>query len=199
MSSPSSKTTKKITSVTPQASPKPAPAPVATPSPTSPAAQVAPQAHPHGSVPPRFAVGGAITTPQPPAAKEVSSAAFKAAFEIAKVLANLSKSDQRSAMQMAGVQIGLSVTSQFARVATSVAATPAPTPKGGKGGRAPAPQAKWGPDVKSKQSQIASINKAIAEESAKLGQQLPADHALLLQRGQAFRDLQGLKGSSRAS
>jgi hypothetical protein len=181
-------------------SPSKSAAPAAATQSPQPAAQAAPQAQPRGAVPPQPAARtAAATPPQPSAAKEVSSAAFKAAFEIAKVLSNLSKSDQRSAMQMAGVQIGLSVTSQFARVAASAAATPAPVPKGNKGGRAPPPQAKWGPDVKAKQSQIASLNKAIAEESAKLGQQLPSDHALLVQRSRAFRDLQGLKGSSRAS
>jgi hypothetical protein len=102
-------------------------------------------------------------------------------------------------MQMAGVQIGLSVTSQFAAAAASAARPSAPPAKGKKGGKAPPPQKKWGEDVKAKQSEIAGINKAIAEESAQLGRQLPADHPLLKRRDQSFRDLKGLKGKSGAS
>jgi hypothetical protein len=132
---------------------------------------------------------------QPQAGKTVSGPAFKAAFEIAKILANLSKKDQVSAMQMAGVHAGLSVTSQFARIPTVSAAVPLSGPQGRPAPRVPPPQAKWGPEVKAKQSEIAGLNRQIAAVSvANEGQQLPAEHPLLLQRGQAFRDLQGLKG-----
>jgi hypothetical protein len=131
--------------------------------------------------------------------REVSSAAFKGAFEIAKILSNLSNKDRLSAMQMAGAQIGLSVTTQFVATAAKQQAVINSTPKGSKGGRAPPPTKKWGADVKAKQSQIASINKAISEESEKLGKQLPSDHELVQRRDQSFRELKALKGKSSAS
>jgi len=140
------------------------------------------------------------TPDHPQGEKEISPAAFKAAYEIAKVLQNLSKKDQKSAMQMAGVQAGLSVTSQFAAVATAVAnRAPAPAPQGPKPRRQPPPQKKWGADVKAKQSEIARLNKQISEESARLGASLPAGHALLELRDQSFRELKALKGASGAS
>jgi len=158
---------------------------------------------PKGVVPPPAAKQQAKGPPPPEGGdgKEVSAAAFKAAFEIAKVLAELSKKDQLSAMQMAGIQAGLSVTSQFAATAAlQRAVATASSPKGKGTGRPPAPSSKkWGNDVKVKQSEIANLNKAIAEESAKAGAQLPSGHDLLKRRDQAFRDLKGLKSKGTAS
>jgi hypothetical protein len=160
------------------------------PTPASPPAGGSPRATASPMVMPQPQPG------QPKAGKTVSGPAFKAAFEIAKILANLSKKDQTSAMQMAGVQAGLSVTSQFARIPTVSAAVPLSGPQGRPAPRVPPPQAKWGHDVKAKQSEIAGLNRQIAAVSAANGgQQLPTEHPLLLQRGQAFRDLQGLKGA----
>lgn len=139
--------------------------------------------------------------PEPQAQKEVSQAAFKAAFEIAKILSGLSKKDQKSAMQMAGVQAGLSVTSSFVpAVASATAVKPAAVPKGQKGPKAPPPVAKWGPAVKEKQSQIASLNQRISEKSAGAGgAELPDSDPLLAQRAQAFRELKALKASGKPS
>jgi len=131
--------------------------------------------------------------------KEVSEAAFQAAFEIAKILKGLSNKDQLSAMQMAGVQANLSVTSQFVAAAAKQQAVIASVPRGTRGGRAPPPTKKWGEDVKKKQSEIASLNKEIAEASKAIGKQLPEGHDLLKRRDQSFRELKALKGQSGAS
>jgi hypothetical protein len=127
--------------------------------------------------------------------KETSGAAFKAAFEIAKILSSLSKKDQFSAMQMAGIQAGMTVSSSFARVPPllGINSPAANVPKGRSKPKAPAPTRKWGPKVKAQQSEIADLNKQISEKSAKLGNQLPETDPLLVQRARAFRDLKGLK------
>jgi len=131
--------------------------------------------------------------------KEVSQAAFQAAFAIAKILKDLSKKDQKSAMQMAGIQAGLSVTTQFAAIATRIPGIGVPSARGAHGGKRPPPQPKWGLAVKEKQSEIADLNRVIADTSVKLGRQLPADHDLIQRRDQLFRDLKGLKSKGRAS
>jgi hypothetical protein len=131
--------------------------------------------------------------------REVSSAAFKAAYEISQVLSCLSKKDQLSAMRMAGVQAGMTVSSAFTAGPTLQAAPEArATASNGRSRKAP-PAPKWGKEVKDQQSKIAGLNKAISEKSSKLGAQLPASDPLLQQREQAFRDLQSLKGKRTSS
>jgi hypothetical protein len=131
--------------------------------------------------------------------KEISSAAFQAAFEIAKILKDLSKKDQLAAMQMAGVQGGMSVTSTYAVIAAKQGSTAAAAPKGPTGKRPPPSTIKWGKEVKDKQSQIADLNREISAEAGKAGRQLPENHPLLKKRGDAFRELKALKSKGSAS
>jgi hypothetical protein len=134
--------------------------------------------------------------------KEVSPDAFRAALAIAQILVNLSKKDQLSAMQMAGVQAGLSVETKFAAEAAVERRAKASAGSADKPARPAGPataQRKWGPEVKAQQAKISKLTADIKSASAALGENLPKDHELCLARDAAFRELKALKSGGGAS
>jgi hypothetical protein len=138
---------------------------------------------------------GIASEKQVPPKKEVAQVAFQAAFAIANILKDMSKKDQLTAMRMAGIQAGMTVSSAFTGPVVSTTGASSSLSAKQKERKAP-PAPKWGKAVKAQQSKIAALNLQISEKSKKIGAELPAAHPLLQEREQAFRDLKSLKGKA---